>query len=79
LEKKCKVKPKQSVEVTIEEEVILEVLNSERFRDKAPGEIYATLLDEGTYLCCERTMYRLLARHGQNVIRMHRRCQSVLP
>jgi putative transposase len=35
----------------------------------APGEAYATLLDEGVYLCSERTMYRILSRHGQNVIR----------
>jgi putative transposase len=35
----------------------------------APGEVYATLLDEGTYLCSERTMYRILSRHGQTVIR----------
>jgi putative transposase len=35
----------------------------------APGEIYATLLDEGIYLCSERTMYRILSRHGQNRIR----------
>ncbi len=33
--------------------------------DKSPWEIYATLLDEGTYLCSVRTMYRLLARYGQ--------------
>lgn len=52
-----------------EESVILETLNSERFRDMAPGEVYATLLDEGTYLCSERTMYRILSRHGQTVIR----------
>lgn len=44
-------------------------LNSERFRDMSPGEVYATLLDEGTYLCSERTMYRILSRHDQNVIR----------
>src|SRR5439155_1104729 len=31
----------------------------------APGEVYATLLDEGTYLCSERTMYRLLAEHAE--------------
>lgn len=30
----------------------------------ALAEIYATLLDEGTYLCSERTMYRLLAAEG---------------
>lgn len=48
---------------------VLETLNSERFRDMAPGEIYATLLDEGVYLCSERSMYRILSRHGQNRIR----------
>lgn len=52
-----------------EERRILDTLNSERFRDMAPGETYATLLDEGVYLCSERTMYRILSRHGQNVIR----------
>ena len=52
-----------------EERRVLEVLNSERFQDMAPGEIYATLLDEGVYLCSERTMYRILSRHGQNRIR----------
>ena len=44
---------------------VLEVLHSERFVDSSPGEVYATLLDEGRYLASERTMYRLLAaRHG---------------
>ena len=52
-----------------EEQRILDTLNSERFRDMAPGEAYATLLDEGVYLCSERTMYRILSRHSQNVIR----------
>ncbi len=40
---------------------ILDVLAGERFVDRAPAEIVATLLDEGRYLCSERTMYRLLA------------------
>ena len=44
---------------------MLGVLNSERFCDQAPGEVYATLLDEGRYLCSERTMYRILAAHQQ--------------
>ena len=44
-----------------EREDVLGVVNSERFCDQAPGEIYATLLDEGSYLCSERTMYRILA------------------
>ncbi len=52
-----------------EERGVLDTLNSERFRDMAPGEIYATLLDEYSYLCSERTMYRILSRHGQNRIR----------
>ena len=48
-----------------ERENVLGVVNSERFCDQAPGEIYATLLDEGSYLCSERTMYRILAAHQQ--------------
>jgi len=51
-----------------EELLVLNTLNAERFQDMAPGEAYATLLDEGVYLCSERTMYRILSRHGQNVI-----------
>jgi putative transposase len=52
-----------------EEQAVRETLNSERFVDLAPGEIYATLLDEGRYLCSERTMYRILSQKDQNVIR----------
>ena len=48
---------------------ILDMVNSERFRDTAPAEICTTLLDEGEYLCSERTMYRILARQGQTTIR----------
>lgn len=40
---------------------VLDVLASPRFVDRSPGEVVATLLDEGTYLCSERTMYRVLA------------------
>jgi putative transposase len=48
-----------------ERERVLEVLHSERFVDVSPEETYATLLDEGTYLCSTRTMYRILqAKHG---------------
>jgi putative transposase len=43
-----------------EKEQILVVLHSERFADIAPQEVYATLLDEGIYLCSVRTMYRIL-------------------
>ena len=44
---------------------VLAVLNSERFADKAPAEVYATLLDEGDYLCSTRTMYRVLQANRQ--------------
>jgi hypothetical protein len=43
---------------------VLQVLNCERFWEKAPAQVWATLLDEGTYLCSIRTMYRLLAAAG---------------
>ena len=48
------------------------MLNSERFCDKAPAEVFATLLDEGRYLCSERTMYRVLQHNGENVARRQR-------
>jgi len=41
------------------------VLNSERFQDSVPRQVYATLLDEGEYLCHWRTMYRILDEHGE--------------
>lgn len=44
-----------------ERQQVLDVLHSERFVDQAPPTVYATLLDEGRYLCSVRTMYRLLA------------------
>jgi putative transposase len=47
-----------------EAERIIEVLNGERFCDRAPAQVWATLLDEGVYLASISTMYRLLrARH----------------
>jgi putative transposase len=48
-----------------ERQTVRVVLDSERFCDTAPAEVVATLLDEGTYLASERTMYRLLAQAGQ--------------
>lgn len=41
-------------------------LRSERFMDVAPAAVYAKLLEEGVYLCSERTMYRLLAKVGES-------------
>jgi putative transposase len=48
-----------------ERQQVLEHLHSERFRDKAPPQVFATLLDEGTYLCSVRTMYRVLEQAGE--------------
>jgi putative transposase len=47
-----------------EQQVLLGVLNSERFLDTAPAAVHATLLDEGRYVGSVRTMYRLLAANG---------------
>ena len=44
---------------------VLDVLNSDRFADAAPRQVYAQLLDEGTYLCSWRSMYRILDAHEQ--------------
>ena len=49
----------------VEQQRVLDLLHSERFQDQAPAEVFATLLDEGTYLCSVRTMYRILAQTGQ--------------
>jgi len=48
-----------------ERQTVVDILHSERFQDKAPYEVYATLLDEGQYHCSIRTMYRILtSEHG---------------
>ena len=44
---------------------MLDVLHEPRFVDLAVGEIHATLLDEGQYLCSERTMYRVLGTNDE--------------
>jgi putative transposase len=48
-----------------ERERVLTVLHEPRFADQAPASVYATLLDEDTYLCSESTMYRLLREQGE--------------
>jgi putative transposase len=50
---------------------VLAELNSRRFVDKSVGQCWATLLDEGTYLCSMSTMHRLLRRAGQAGERRH--------
>jgi putative transposase len=56
-----------------EKDIVFSLLNSERFQDQAPREVYATLLDEGLYVCHWRSMYCFLAekqevRERRNVL-----------
>jgi len=48
-----------------EKQRVLDNLHDDRFVDKSPGEVWATLLDEGIYLCSERTMYRILSENEE--------------
>jgi len=48
-----------------EKDQVRDLLNSLRFENEAPREVYATLLDEGQYLCSWRTMYRILAAYAE--------------
>jgi len=50
--------PEEKIEVR-------QLLNSDRFQDQAPREVYATLIDEGRYLCSWRTMYRILEENHE--------------
>ena len=55
---------------------VLTVLHAERFQDRSPAAVQATLLDEGQYLCSTRTMYRILEQEGES---RERRDQLVHP
>jgi putative transposase len=57
-------RPQQALS-EVEKVEVRTILNSERFADESPREVYATLLDEGRYLCHWRTMYRVLAEHEE--------------
>lgn len=61
-----KARPKPSRTLSPEEKTeVRRVLNSERFQDASPRQVYATLLDEQIYLCHWRTMYRILKEHDE--------------
>jgi len=73
-------KPKDLVPVTRrvpralppeERQRVLAVLNDDRFADLPPAEVYATLLDEGKFVCSIRTMYRIL--NEQDEVKERRR------
>ena len=48
-----------------ETRTVIAALNDERFCDQAPAQIWAILLDEGTYLASVSTMYRILRAQHQ--------------
>jgi len=52
---------------------VLHLLNSETFRDEAVPSVHAKLLDQGRYLCSQRTMYRILKAEKQVRQRQHER------
>lgn len=54
-------------------EDVLAILDSDRFADKAPRQVYAELLDDGEYRCSVSTMYRILAADDQVRERRHQR------
>lgn len=60
-------KPRLSVRAITraERERVIEVMHSERFRDEPVPQVYATLLDEGVYLCSMASMYRILRERGE--------------
>ena len=59
---------------------VFDTLCSERFVDRSPAEVVATLLDEEVYLCSERTMYRVLASAGRSEVPVQeRRAQRTHP
>jgi len=60
----------------VERAQVRAILNHERFVDCTPYVVYATLLDEGQYLCSISTMYRIL-RENHEV--RERRNQRKLP
>jgi putative transposase len=65
-----------------ERQNVINILHAERFQDRTPYEVFATLLDEGQYHCSIRTMYRILkSEHGDVKERRkgHRRTQYKKP
>ena len=73
-----RVRPRPPLALSIaEQQLLLGVLDSERFVDAAPATIFATLLDEGRYHGSVRTMYRLLAANDQTRERRNQRVHPV--
>jgi len=60
-----------------ERDTVLAHLHEARFQDRSPAAVQATLLDEGVYHCSVRTMYRILAQHGETSERRDQRTHPV--
>jgi len=56
-----------------ERQHVLSVLRSPQYRDLAPAQVWARLLDDGIYYCSISTMYRLLRIAGENRERRRQR------
>jgi hypothetical protein len=61
----------------VERTRVLAHLGTPRFADQTPVEVFATLLDEGIYLCSIRTMYRILSAQGEVAERRRQRRHPV--
>ncbi len=59
-----------------ERDRVLELLRDPSFVDKSPAQVWARLLDNGTYLCSQSTMYRILRASGES---RERRRQATHP
>jgi putative transposase len=75
-EPKTHVKPARALSDG-ERKQVRKVLNSERFADLAPRQVYAKLLDEQHYLCHWRTMYRILHEYKEVQERRNQRRHPV--
>ena len=73
VEPKPRPKPPRALSET-ERNQVLATLNSDRFVNLSPQEVYGTLLDESVYLCSRRTMYRILAQNDQVRERRNQLC-----
>ena len=60
-----------------EQQKVISDLNSDRFKDMAPPQVYSILLDEGVFHCSISTMYRLLRKRGE--INERRKQRSHVP
>lgn len=67
-----------------EQKMIVEVVNSVRFRDQSPWQIVAKLADSGTYIASESSFYRilraknLLSHRSKSHLRKHHRPKDLI-